>query len=197
MSFNNCIQCSDLNRSNQHKLSSTSFSIRYKSSSIKNHLSLPRRYTCVYHNNIGSLSIGHNYDKDLLSSVTDQSAITGKWLKNKDHYEIHIKALISNKDDHHAPSRNKFLCENLSVILEAIASAESSLLKEYPYLGNTRVLVYFDSLDEEYDRAENWHSLKYWTQDYESQKNNKDTKTPKKKKKYPRRPPQMCPTCAK
>jgi hypothetical protein len=192
MSVSTCIQCNDVDRSNQHRLDLSSFTTRYESSYIKDHLDLPRRYTCTYHKKIGSLYIGHDYNKDLLSSANHQSGITGKWIKINNKYEIHFKVLLSTKDNTNSHSRNKSFCKKLSVVLESIANTELLLLKEYPHLGNTRILVYFQSIDNNYDRVENWHSLKYWTQHHIKEESKRS-----KKKDHLKRPPLMCSSCNK
>ena len=240
--MSNCIQCSDFERSNQHRLHSCSFPITYEPDSINEHFSLPRRYTCVHSqvkrttadslnpralDDCVSLSVGHNYDRKLLSSSNDHSGIIGKWVKNghkqssssafnlpgpvndlDDRYEIHLKVLISTKDYPDAASRNKTICKDLGIVLEGIAFAETTLLEKYQHLGNSRVLIHFSSIDENYDRVENWHRLKYWSQDYvesdrrsqdkSQDKSHRSDRDKKKKKKHTqRRLPQMCATCRK
>lgn len=218
--MSNCIQCSDFERTNQHRSHSYSLPITYEPDSITKHFSLPRRYTCVHSDNCVSLSVAHNYDKKLLSSSNDESGIIGKWIKNSDdRYEIHLKVLVSTKPHPNAASRNKNICKNLGIVLEAIALAETTLIEKYPHLGNSRILVHFRSINEDYDRVENWHRLKYWlaeplgsrwaseSQDYVgSYRRSHDKASPsdhhepekKNKKKHSQnRPPQMCAACRK
>lgn len=191
--MSDCIQCSDFERSNQHRLRSVSFSITYESESINERFSLPRRYTCVHNNGNMSLSVGRNYDRKMLSSPDDQTGIIGKWIKKSQQYEIHLKVLVSTNDYPDVISRNKTICKDLGIVLEGIAFAETALLEKYPDLGNSRVLVHFCSIDEDYDRVENWHRLKYYVES-----NSKSNRVHHKKKKHnQRRPPLMCPSCQK
>lgn len=212
--MSNCIQCTDFERSNQHRLLSSSLPITYEPETITKHFSLPRRYTCVYKDNCVSLSVAHNYDKKLFSSSHDGSAIIGKWIKNvarsgsvdsdiknpralDDRYEIHLKVLVSTKRHPNAASRNKNICKNLGIVLESIAFAETTLLEKYPHLGNTRILVHFRSINEDYDRVENWHRLKYWLPEPLGSRSPSDHHEPEKKKHKQHRPPQICAACRK
>lgn len=180
-----CIPCTNLDRTNQHRLSSCAFSTTYDPFFIKDNFSIKdlknRKYTCIYNDSDCSLSIAHNYDEILLEQNFELS-VTGEWIINNGKYEIHLYVSINSQSD------NDLSCETLGLILEALADSELSLLEKYPHLGKSRIIVYFNSPDDKYDRAENWHSLKYWTQDY---------KKSHKKKQSARLPPQMCPACKK
>ncbi|CAH6419012.1 Staygreen protein [uncultured virus] len=165
-----CVQCTDAERSNQHRLKPLLCSITYESSEIIGDLSLPRKYTSVYNDETSEiyLSIGHKYNKHLLSSEEAHEnglVVTGKWIMNDNKYVIHLKVHVNTKEDH------KIICSELGVVLEGIAFAESALLEQHSNLGNIRILVHFKSVDEKYDRVENWHRLKYWTRDYVPKRN--------------------------
>jgi len=161
--------CSKENRKNKHKLNSLLFPITYESSEIIRKLDLPRKYTIPHNDETGEifLSIGHKYNKILLSSeeaVKVQSQVTGEWVKGKNgKYRIYLEALVSTKKNPQALFRNKIICAEMSPVLEGIALAETCLLTLYPFLLETKIFIRFKSIDKKYDRTEYLGKLKRWT----------------------------------
>lgn len=159
-----CIQCSDVNRTNQYQLKPISLSINYESTDIITSLELPRKYTSAYRD----LSIGHDYNNKILQHddiIKRQNQVVGEWVKIDGKYEIHLNVIVSSDENPDASTRNKMFCDKLGLILESIAFAETTLLKLYPSLASTRIYVRFHSLEEKYDRTEYWHRLGYWVPD--------------------------------
>lgn len=203
-----CIQCTDLQRTNQHRLNPYLLPIFYESSDIITNLNLPRKYTSTHNDTTAEIyiSIGHDYNKYLLSSeevINNQTQVTGKWIYNQDkhRHEIHLQVDVSTIKNPNAELRNTIFCAELGPVLEGIAFAETALLEKHPKLGNTRILVHFKSIDEKYDRIEKWHRLKYWAPSI-SHTNSHDNKESKKydnkeSKRYDNRSPQICTTCRK
>ena len=159
-----CIQCSSINRTNQHKLKPFLLSINYESVDIITSLELPRKYTSAYND----ISIGTSYNNKILQHddvIKRQNHIIGEWLRKDNKLEIYLNVIVSSKQNPDAESRNKMFCDKLGLVLESIAFAETSLLKSHPYLDATKIFVRFHSLDPKYDRTEYWHRLGYWVVD--------------------------------
>lgn len=163
-----CIKCSKKDKSNQNRLNPLSLPITYESKDIINKFTLPRKYTSGHNDKTKEvyLSIGHNYNKQILQSeeeITTESSVIGKWVKVSDNkYEIHLRVLVSTKNNPITPIRNIIFCKELGVVLEGIAFAETCILSKYPNLGNTPIFVHFKSIDKNYNRVEYWSKLKYW-----------------------------------
>jgi hypothetical protein len=162
-----CVKCSDANKTNQHRLNSLLLPITYQDRKIITNLKLPRKYTSTHNDETSEIymSIGHEYNKLLLSSeevVKLQSQVVGSWVEKDCGYEIHLTVLVSTEQNPQSPFRNLVFCEELGVVLEGIAFAETSLLSIYPNLGSTKVYIHFKSIDPIYDRVEYWGKLKYW-----------------------------------
>lgn len=159
-----CIQCSDLNRTNQHQLKPFSLSINYESTDIITSIELPRKYTSAYRD----ISIGHDYNKKILQHddvIKRQNHVVGEWVKIDGKYEIHLNVIVSSEENPDASMRNKMFCDKLGLTLESIAFAETTLLKLHPSLASTKIYIRFHSLEEKYDRTEYWHRLGYWVPD--------------------------------
>ena len=193
-----CIKCTDENRTNHYRLNSLLLPITYETSNIITHLDLPRKYTSTHNDSTFEIyiSIGHTYNKFLLSSeeaIKTQSYVIGKWVKNdkNDKYEIHLKVLVSTPENPQSEIRNKIFCNELGVVLEGIAFAETALLKNNPHLASTKIFIHFKSIDPKYRRVEYWHRLGYWAPKDISDKSDKRDKK-KSRKNRPRVPCQMC-----
>lgn len=164
-----CIKCSRVDKSNQHRLDPLLLPITYESSELIDKLELPRKYTSSHNDDTKEIyiSIGHNYNKRLLSSeeeITTQSAVIGKWVEvDRKKYEIHIRVLVSTPQNPQSEIRNTIFCRELGTVLEGIAFAETALLNNNPYLRKTPIIVNFKSIDGKYNRVENWHTIGYWS----------------------------------
>jgi len=162
-----CITCTNENLKNNHRLNPLLCPITYDSSNIITNFSLPRKYTNTHNDKTEEIyiSVGKNYNETLLNSpeaVNVESQIIGKWVKKHKHYQIVLKAIISTVKNPQAQIRNTIICNELSVVLEGIALAETALLKLHPELGSTKIYVNFESIDKAYNRVEYWGKLKYW-----------------------------------
>lgn len=213
-----CVQCITRDRTNKHRLEPLLLSVIYESADIISSLDLPRKYTSIRNNNTSFISIGHNYNKKLLSSeeiTRNQSYVIGQWIKSNDKFEIHLEVLVSSDKNRDAETRNKRFCQELDIILEGIAFAETGLLKSNPTLAGTKIFVRFKSIDAKYDRIEYWHRLGFWTQNSHSSKHeekvnseryerteennnsdNGDKKKKDRKRSHQQHPPQRCQMCA-
>lgn len=166
-----CVKCSKEDRSNQNRLDPLLLPITYESSDIITQFSLPRKYTSS-HNDLTKeiyLSIGHKYNKRILSSeeeIKTQSSVIGKWVEvSPNKYEIRLRVAVSTQQNPQAAIRNTIFCRELGTVIEGIAFAETALFSKYPHLLNTPVVVCFKSIDKKYDRVEYWHKIKYWITD--------------------------------
>lgn len=177
-----CVKCAPENKINQHRLVPSMLDIVYESSNTITSLSLPRKYTTT-HNDVPPtlfIGIGHDYNKRLLSTeevIKNQTEIVGKWVKTDcGEYEIHLIAYVSTEKNPQKEIRNKIICEELGVVLESIAFAETTLLKLHPELASTKIFVHFKSIDPAYNRTEYWNKLGYW----QNKSHSKDETKPKK-----------------
>lgn len=162
-----CVQCTKEDRKNQNRLDPLLLNIIYEDSEQITSLCLPRKYTTTHNDVPPTLfaGIGHEYNKRLLSTeevIKNQTEIIGKWVKKDCKYEIHLKAIVSTKENPQAEIRNMIICRELGTVLESIAFAETALLKLHPELKSTKIFVHFKSIDPKYNRTEYWHRLGYW-----------------------------------
>jgi hypothetical protein len=164
-----CVICTELNRTNQNRLNPLLLPIIYESADIITSLSLPRKYTSSHNDTTQQIfiSIGHNYNQSLLNndeSLNTQSQVIGEWLEINGKLAIQLEVLVSTEKNPNAAIRNTIFCNELGVVLEGIAFAETGLLKLHPHLASTKIFIKFHSIDPNYDRTEYWHRLGYWTQ---------------------------------
>lgn len=164
-----CVQCDAVNKKNDHRLNPLLCPITYGCANTIVHFSLPRKYTNIHNDKTQEilLSVGKNYNAIMLASpeaVNVETQIIGKWCysnKNKK-YSIVLHAIVSTVKNPAAQIRNTIICKELSLVLEAIALAETALLTLHPKLGNTKIYVNFHSIDKKYNRVEYWGKLKKW-----------------------------------
>lgn len=163
-----CVKCGEEDRSNQHRLNPLLLPITYESSNIIARFELPRKYTSSHNDQTREiyLSIGHKYNKKLLSSeeeIKTESSVIGKWVEvSTNKYEIHLRVSVSTEQNPQSNIRNTVFCRELGTVIEGIAFAETALFSKYPYLLNTPVIIHFKSIDKKYNRVEYWHKIKYW-----------------------------------
>lgn len=162
-----CVHCTSENRKNNHRLDPLLCPITYESSDIITDFSLPRKYTNI-HNDVTReilISVGKNYNKIMLSSpeaVKFETQIIGKWCHKDDKYNIILQAIVSTEKNPQTEIRNTIICNELSLVLEAIGLAETALVKLNPKLSKTKIYVNFKSIDSKYDRVEYWGRLGKW-----------------------------------
>jgi len=159
-----CIVCHESNRINQNHLLSSLLSVTYESDKIITSMSLPRKYTII-HNKMTKhtyINVGHNYDTQLIDTHKNQLKIIAKWIKKVNRYRLYFTVLISNKNNIDAKIRNEIFCTQLGSILEGIAFAEKALIKSHPGLAESKIFIYFKSIDQKFNRVEYWNRLDYW-----------------------------------
>lgn len=162
-----CVQCTDKQRVNNHRLDLASLSLTYGNVDMFSEVSLPRRYTST-HTDVPPFiftAMGHNYDKCLLNDPDvkkGQDQVVGEWIKEGNKYEIRFTVLVSTPENPNAKARNEEFCNYLSIVLESIGLLEFHLLAAHPELAATRIYVNFKSIDPAYDRVEYWHRLGHW-----------------------------------
>lgn len=163
-----CHKCTKDDKINKHRLDPNILNIVYESSQMITSLSLPRKYTTTHNDSPPLLyaAIGHHYNKRLLSSeevIKLETQIIGKWFRRNNKYEIHFEAIVSTEKNPQAEIRNTIICNELGVVLESIAFAETALLTLYPELAKTKIYVHFRSINSQYKRVEYWNTLGYWS----------------------------------
>lgn len=163
----NCVTCNESDRQNNGKMVPLLTPITYENREIITKFSLPRRYTSSHNDEKKEvyISIGKNYNKYLLESeesVKTESQVIGKWVKKNNKYRINLKVLVSTEKNPLAEIRNKIFCQELGVVLQGIALAETSLLKIHPHLLKSKIYIYFKSINPKYDRIEYWGPLSRW-----------------------------------
>ena len=161
------VTCVD--KRNQHVLVPSKTWISYESVRTPTHFSLPRVYTSTHNDDRKEIYVftGSEQNKDMLSEpepVNVQSQVTGKWRKNSSSgkYEIHLKVIVSSQKNPQAVIRNSIFCENMSMVLEAIALSEQGLLLKYPDFREVKIFITFESIDKKYNREEYWGKLRRW-----------------------------------
>lgn len=165
--MNHCVKCTSENKKNNHRLDPLLCPITYECSNIITNFCLPRKYTNIHNDQTREvlISVGKNYNDIMLSSpeaVNVETQIIGKWCKKNGKHVIYLRAIVSSVKNPAAEIRNTIICNELSLVLEAIALAETALLKLHPKLGETKIYVNFSSIDKKYNRVEYWGKLKKW-----------------------------------
>lgn len=165
--MNPCVTCTNDNKKNNHRLNPLLCPITYECANTIVNFSLPRKYTNIHNDNTQEvlISVGKNYNSIMLASpeaVNLETQITGKWCKKNEKYIIVLDAIVSSTKNPVAAIRNTIICKEFDLVLEAIALAETALLKLHPKLGNTKIYIKFHSIDKKYDRVEYWGKLKKW-----------------------------------
>jgi len=161
--------CKCDNKNNNKNFDPLLTSINYESSKIITDFSLPRKYTTSHNDNTMEtyVSIGKTYNNNILSneeSIKTESQVIGKWELYKGKYIIHLSCYVSTSKNPQSTIRNQIFCAEMWRVLKSISLSESSLLKLYPKLADTKIYIHFKSIDPQYDRYENWCTLGYWSQ---------------------------------
>lgn len=162
-----CIRCSNTDRTNRNRLRPLLTPITYDSSSTITKFQLPRKYTSTHSDETKEIyiSIGATYNPILLASEEArevQSQVVGRWKCRNGKYQIHFTVLVSTEKNPYPFFRNLIFCQELGVVLEGFAFAETALLKLYPSLAQTKIYVHFKSINPAYERVEYWHRLGSW-----------------------------------
>ncbi len=162
-----CRRCSIDSKENKHRLDPLLFPITYASQEVMETFSLPRKYTSTHDDEKKEiyLSIGSDYNERMLQTeevILVESQVIGKWVKRGKKYEIHLRVLVTTEKNPQAFIRNKIFCEELGVVLEGIALAETCVLLRNPSLTKSKIYIHFESVDPEYKRVEYWGKLGYW-----------------------------------
>jgi len=153
---------------NKHYLDPLMLKITYESTDIISQLEGTRKYTYTH----GNICVGSKY-----YTADTNKYILGEWIKENGKYQIHIDARYIIIDD-----------DDISIMLESIAFAETSLLENNPMLAGTRIFVKYQD-----EKVEYFHRLGHWTM--ESMKKSYKKKEKKKKQTYERRAPLQCEMC--
>lgn len=175
-----------MSRTNHHLLKPKMVSIKFDSPETITNLNFPRTYTWLSHR----VFIGDSYNSDYMDKVSDNYVI-GDWVSVNNSKEIHLQVML--KPTLSKENREKFLTEQIGLILEEIAYAETALLTLHPSLASTKIMIQSqDSSEYEY-----WHRLGHWAPESLRDISSKPEKKPEKKKKHShgRVAPQMCAQC--
>ena len=161
---------------NHNRLDPKMCFITYESSQMITDLCEPRKYTILKLGDKIHISIGHDYDRELIKLDKLQHRVIGKWDKKDRKYQLRFTVLLSTQRYPDCEDRSEYWCENFGEYLEAVGHAEAGLLKVHNNLLDSEVLVYFKSHDEDYDHIEHWNKLGYWAdgseyEDYEQDYN--------------------------
>jgi len=164
-----CTHCTSENRKNNHRLDPLLCPITYQYSELITNFSLQRKYTNIHNDETSEvlISVGKDYNKKMLESkeaVISETQIIGKWCYKDGKYKILLQAIVSSTKNPQTEIRNFIICNELSLVLEAIGLAETALVKSNPKLAKTKIYVNFLSIDPKYNRVEYWGRLSRWQQ---------------------------------
>lgn len=138
----------------------------YKDSVDEFSLKLPRKYTLTHSDSTGELflTIGTEYDYEQLSSLYTRfmrDEVLAEWKKSNDHYELHIYLHVSGGFTFGwAALRDRIFCHHLPLVLEVFRYGDRKCIEEMPVIGNSQIIVHFQSKKEKYDRIENYGQVK-------------------------------------
>jgi hypothetical protein len=160
-----CSNCK--NKKNKHSLVPSLTPITYSNTKISTHFSLPRVYTSTHNDEKREIyiHIGTKINEKMLlepEPVNVESQVVGKWYRENEKYKIKLKVLVSTLKNPQAEIRNKIFCENMSMVLEAIAFAEKGMLVKNPKKRKAKIYIQFISHIKQYNRTEKWGKLSDW-----------------------------------
>lgn len=123
---------------------------------------LGRRYTLTHSDSTADLflTIGNQYAFDKINLLRDE--VLAEWRMDISPFLFVCLYIDGQSDPATSAIRNRIFRRELPLALEAMRYGDSSLYVAYPDLDNACICVYFDSMDPEYRRLEQWGYMRDW-----------------------------------
>jgi hypothetical protein len=123
-----------------------------------------RRYTLT-HSDITAdlfLTIGFNYAYDKINEMRDE--VLAEWRFYNGYPFLYVYVCVDGQFGPAASAlRNTIFRRELPLALEAIRYGDRSLFALYPQLDNVPIWIKFDSTIQQYNKFENWGTIKDYT----------------------------------
>lgn len=116
-----------------------------------------RKYTLTHSDTTAELflTIGPSYAYDKINKMRDE--VLAKWRMYNGYPLLHIYVYVDGQSGHDkAAIRNLIFRRELPLALEAIRYGDNRFFLYHPELDNAPIWIYFDSINPNYDRFENW-----------------------------------------
>lgn len=120
-----------------------------------------RRYTLTHSDITGDLflTVGLEYSYDKINKMRDE--VLGEWRNYNGYPFLYLYVYVNGQfEESISAIRDAIFRRELPLVIEAIRYGDSKLFIEHPELDNGQILVYFDSVNKEYNKFENWGTLK-------------------------------------
>lgn len=140
--------------------------VAFKDSVEINTLTIPRKYTLTHSDSSGDLflTIGTDYNDDQISGIYTRfmrDEVLAEWRQVNQGYELHMFLHVSGGFVFGwASLRDKIFRYHLPLVFQAIIYGDKRLIQENPYLGNSQIIVHFQSKNKKYNKIESSGQIK-------------------------------------
>lgn len=125
---------------------------------------IPRRYTLTHSDDTGRLflMVGKDYDYSKVNENHDE--VLADWVMDDDKYILKVYVDVDgNSDLTQAVERDRIFREELPLALKAIVFGDSTFLDKHECLKDSSIVINFKSKLPEYNKVENWGTIKDYT----------------------------------
>lgn len=125
---------------------------------------IPRRYTLTHSDDTGQLflMVGKDYDYSKVNEVDDE--VLAEWVMDDDKYILKVYVEVDGNDDlTQTVERERIFREELPLALKAIVYGDSTFLDKHEFLKDSSIVISFKSKLPEYNKVENWGTIKDYT----------------------------------
>lgn len=125
---------------------------------------IPRRYTLTHSDDTEQLflTVGKDYDYNKIINVNDE--VLAEWEKDGDNYILKIYIEVDGGSGlTQTIERDRIFRKELPLAVKAIVYGDSSFLDKHEFLKNSSIVINFKSKLPEYNKVENWGTIKDYT----------------------------------
>ena len=140
--------------------------VTFKDSVEIDTLTIPRKYTLTHSDSTGELflTIGTEYDYDQISGLYTRfmrDEVLAEWQQVNQGYELHLFLHVSGGFVFGwASMRDKIFRYHLPLVFQAIIYGDKRLINSNPNLGNSHIIVHFESKSKKYNKIESSGQIK-------------------------------------
>lgn len=128
---------------------------------------IPRRYTLTHSDDTGQmfLMVGKDYDYSKINGVNEvNDEVLAEWEMEGDEYVLKVYIEVDeNSDLTQTVERDRIFREELPLALKAIVYGDRTFLDKHEFLKDSSVVINFKSKLPEYNKVENWGTIKDYT----------------------------------
>lgn len=125
---------------------------------------IPRRYTLTHSDDTGQLflMVGNDFDYSKVNENHDE--VLAEWVMDDDKYILKVYVDVDgNADLTQVVERDRIFREELPLALKAIVYGDSTFLDKHEFLKDSLIVINFKSRLPEYNKVENWGTIKDFT----------------------------------